>query len=167
MGNKGQVFTLDFFLGLFAFTALLILGLTQLFSFLPDENFNNLNDDATHISSILIDSGYPTNWNSTNVIFPGISNARRLNITKLKNFENVSYSYSKFLLHVDSDYLFFFQNKTTILNLSSCVYGYPVSINQTSCEPLMGNVNYENLIKTQRLIAHNGTILTMVIYTWK
>lgn len=167
MNKKGQVFTLDFFIGLFAFIALLVIGFTQLFSFLPNDNFKNLNDDALHISTILVNNGYPNNWNSTNVVFPGVTDKRKLNITKLQHFENIPYSYSKFLFHTDADYLFFFENKTDTLNLSSCVYGFPVSVNQTNCRPLMGNVNYDNLIKTQRLIAHNGSIITMVIYTWK
>lgn len=163
--RKGQVFTLDFFLGLLAFIALLALGFTQLFSFLPSAAFENLYDDAVYVSNILIESGYPLDWNETNVILPGVADAHRLNITKLKSYSNLSYEHTKILLHIPSDYIFYFQNKTHNLNLSSCTYGYPI-VSDINCTPQLTSITYKNLVKTQRLLAFNGTILTMVLYTW-
>ncbi|MBN1175433.1 hypothetical protein JXA48_02200 [Candidatus Woesearchaeota archaeon] len=167
MKRKGQVFTLDFFIGLFAFIVLLVIGFTQLFSFLPNSDFKQLYGDATYLSNVLVDSGYPTYWNSTNVLLPGLADNHRLNVTKLHEFENISYTNSKLLFHITSEYVFFFKNQTDYLNLSNCTYGYPISVNITSCEPNLLSFNYKNLVKTQRLLAYDGNIVTMVIYTWK
>jgi len=146
---------------------LLVIGFTQLFSFLPSSSFEQLYEDSVYISNVLIDSGYPADWNSTNVILPGIANDHELNISKLKNYSLLSYENSKILLHITSEYVFFFKNKTDVQNFTSCTYGYPVDLNITSCEPDLTLIPYKNLVKTQRLLAYDGSIVTMIIYTWR
>lgn len=167
MNKTGQVFTLDFFIGLFAFIALLVLGFTQLFSFLPNQAYEQLHEDALYISSVLVEPGYPLTWNVTSVLLPGLADNQRLNITKLSAFHELSYPYSKILLHTTVDYAVMFRNTTQYLNITDCVYGYPIDYTASDCTPDFTSISYKHLIKIQRLVAYNGTIITLELYVWK
>ena len=167
LGKRGQVFTLDFFIGLFAFITLLVIGFTQLFNVLPSSDFKDLYSDATYLSNVLVDSGYPMDWNATDVILPGIADNHRVNVSKLKEYKSMSYVNSKLKLHITSEYAFFFKNMTDYINISDCTYGYPIGVKAGTCEPDLDSITYKNLVKTQRLLAYDGNIVTMVIYTWR
>ncbi|MCF7799121.1 hypothetical protein K9M74_04410 [Candidatus Woesearchaeota archaeon] len=163
---KGQMFTIDFILGMVGFIFLLLIAVKVLLGLIPSSEYEDLYRDNLYISDQLVDAGYPQNWNNTTVIVPGLMSASQLNITKLTQFDSLEYNRTKIIFHVNNEYLFFFKNSTDILNITTCLHGYPLLYNTTTCEPDLTTITYDNLVHTTRLIAHNNTLLQLVIYSW-
>ena len=165
--RKGQVFMMDYLLGTLMFFALAVMGVVLFVQIVPADNYEKLYADNTYISQMLMSPGYPHNWTNVTVVIPGIADDFRLNISKLHNHDKLGYDETRSLLQTTNDYLFFFENKTHILNLSNCTHGFEVITDPVTCEPDMDDIAYNDLVKTTRLLAHNGTMVTFVLYTWK
>ena len=75
--------------------------------------------DARAISSSLVLSGYPTDWDNTSVVRIGIADEQKLNVTKLKSFKQINYSITKNRFGTIYDYFVFFVNdKGEVLNIN-------------------------------------------------
>jgi len=131
----------------------------------PSEDYDNLYRQTSQLSSSLVSSGHPVDWNASSVIIPGIADNNRINSTKLNRFDNLNYGKGKVLLHTTNEYIFYFKNKTSIINYSKCVRGYNISTNN-NCEPDFTNVSVSNLVKFERLVILNSTLVSMVVYSW-
>jgi hypothetical protein len=165
--KSGQVWTLDFIIGLILFVLILIISLKILFNMYSSSDDLIAYRDAVHLSDNLLSVGYPSNWtyNLTTVVLPGISENNRINITKLEKFNEVDYYRAKTLMHVTSDYIFFIRNSTVIINTGHCIYGYNVATD-AECNPLLSTLHYNNLARIDRVIIYNSTIMLMTVYTW-
>lgn len=166
MNKKGQIFTIDYIIGLAIFLFLLIISVNILITFKPYNEFDSIYRDNTYLSETLMTAGAPEDWNVTSVILPGLMNNNRLNLTKLNLFDSIDYETQKELMHQSTEFIFFFEYNNTILNITKCIRGYNISTN-TSCQPQLHTVEHENLAKTERIIVHNNSLLKMVFYSWK
>lgn len=166
MTKKAQVWSVDFLAGFILFMVVLLLSIAMIFNAISSTRYQELYSDGVHITSSLMSAGGPSDWNQTSVIIPGISNNNRLNFTKLEMYENLTYHNTKSLLHTPNDFLFFFKNKTGIINTTSCIYGYEDVFVDTDCEPIIGTLDYSNLVKFERILIINSSLSTMVLYVW-
>ncbi len=164
--KKGQMFTIDFILGMVGFIFLLLLAVKILISIIPVAGYEDLYRDNIYISDQLVDSGYPTNWDNTTVIISGLTDAYDINLTKLSQFDAMNYNRTKTMFHVTNEYLFYFKNLTDVLNISSCMHGYPLAHNITTCELNLSSITYDNLVQTTRLVAYNASLVQLVVYSW-
>ena len=166
MQNKGQVFMMDYILGMLMFFALAIMGVMLIIQILPNESYEQLYQENNYISQMLTGAGYPLNWTNDTVIIPGIADDYRLNLTKVYYHDIIEYEELKSYFQLTSDYLYYFENNTHILNLSNCTHGYNVTLVPGTCKPNMTTIEFDNLVRTTRLLAHNGTMVRFVIYSW-
>lgn len=122
-----------------------------------EETISNLFYDGDIIADSLFSEGYPKNWNSENVIMPGILNNDKINETKLENFyilNNLDYGRAKALFNTKYEYYFFLSENMTI--------------NSTEIEGI-GLKPYapKNLIKITRFTIYKNKPITAYIYIWK
>jgi len=164
--KKGQMFTVDFILGLVGFIFLLLLAIKIILSILPSTAYEDVYRNNLYVSEQLVQDGYPLDSTPASVVMPGLTNNYLLNETKLALFNSISYERTKTLFRISNDYIFFFKTNDGILNLSSCLYGYPLSYNTTTCEPDLSSIHYANLVTTQRFIGYNASLVQLVVYSW-
>ncbi len=112
---------------LFTFTVGVYFSYTNNFQKEERGDINSVASDAKALSSSLILSGYPSNWDNSTVTRIGIADDQRVNTTKLKNFKQINYSSTKKKFGTAYDYLVFFTNSNgDVLNLRGvCGVGYP------------------------------------------
>lgn len=163
--SKGQIFTIDYAIALIIFIFLILLSIKVIIGIQPKYEYDTLIRENTYISEQLVKEGYPSDWNTTNVIIPGITDNTRLNETKLSQLDNITYERLKTLMHTTSDFAFFFTNGTQNLNISNCIHGHPVETSST-CEINISSIEYSDLVKTERLLIHNSSIIKLVVYNW-
>lgn len=168
--KKSQVWITDIIISLIIFTTAILLSvkITNT-AFGSDIDFENIEKEADYISEILMSEGFPEDWNKSTVIRPGLlDNEKTLDINKLNNFYNLTYSYTKTLFSIRNDYYFFFRdnslNKT--LNITECGFGSEdITINE-NCSFDLSSLQYEDLVKIRRFLVYNATIIEMDIYVW-
>ena len=164
--RKAQVFTGDFILGFLIFIGMLLIGIKLVIGIIPSTQYDILYADNTFLSEQLLQPGYPANWTTSDVIIPGLTTNNRLNLTKLQNFSALTYDQTRSLYHLTGDYIFYFKNTTDIINMTSCIYGYNIPTDG-NCTPDLSAALYDDLVKTERLIVYNSSILTMVVLSWQ
>jgi hypothetical protein len=162
---KGQVWSIDFITGMSIFLLVLLIAAKMLLPLAPSQEYNVAYRDALHISDALLSSGYPAQWNSTNAIILGIAQNNRIDDTHLNTIRKISYDRTKSLFHISNEYLFFFQNSTQIINTGQCVYGYNIPTS-SDCTPQLGTINYDNMIKMDRIVIYNSTMVRLTVYVW-
>ena len=164
--KRGQVWTLDFIIGMMLFLFTIIFAVKILYGIYSPGTNTVVYRDAVFISDNLLSQGYPSNWTTSDVILPGIADNNRINLTKLAVYKNLEYYRAKTLLHSTSDYIFFIRNSTSIINTGQCVYGYNV-MTDSNCTPILTNLAYSSLVRIDRVIIYNSTIMRMTVYAWK
>ena len=163
--KKGQVFTTDYIIGLMIFIFMLVMGAKILVDIVPSYSYEIVYRDGLYIADLLVDEGYPSDWNSSTVVVPGVCTNFRLDKSKLVELDGIDYGRTKTLFHTEGDYLFFFKNKTEIMNISNCTYGFPISVN-SSCDPQLDTISYDHLSITERMIIYNSSVIKLVVYSW-
>lgn len=162
--KKAQVATLDFVLGLLIIIIAIVLTINIITTMQEPSTFNEVKTKGFTVAELLMSSGYPENWNSSTVIKTGLVSDNLFNITKLQEVELIPYNKLRATLNNPTHVYFYFTNKTTILNLSSCGYGdASVTVND-SCYPTFPQTN--NLIRVDRFMNYNNTIIRMVVVVW-
>jgi len=134
-------------------------GLSAIDSTEDDKSF--LLQDTKLISNYLISSGYPQNWTRDTVTLIGLTDGEsRLDSNKVEMFSNMSvsnYAQTRNLLSTSHDFYVFFEDANSSLikvrNISSIGRNYT-------------NDNPDNLIKIERFVFYNSSIIKMVIYAW-
>ena len=119
--TKSQMWFTDFVIALLLFSFVMIAYYSYT-SNVQDEDAKpaeRLRSDVEAISSSLLSSGYPIDWNNNTVQSIGItSNDQRINKTKFTDFANMPYNLTKKLLGTFYDYFIFFTNKNgTLMNV--------------------------------------------------
>jgi|FLOH01.1.fsa_nt_gi hypothetical protein len=163
MSNKGQAWITDFIISFFIFAIGLILVSRFLFNAGVDNNFNEVRSESELLSEYLFSEGVPSDWDNNSVVRIGLLTDDRLNITKLEMLYNMSYNESKYYLSTPFDYLIYFQQNGTILNISGCGFG-PVILN---CNQTIVSADHKDLAKISRFVVYNSSIIEMVLYVWK
>ena len=166
--RKSQIWSMDFFSGLVIFIVVILISVRILFSMTTPDSYELLYRDSIHLSSSLLGPGYPIQWNRSTVIVPGLiffNGTNRIDPGKLIEFDSIDYERSKSLLHLSNEYIFFFRNSTSVINISRCVRGYPIYTNG-KCEPDLGSIKYSDLVKIERIVIYNSSLVTMTIYMW-
>ncbi|MBN1377182.1 hypothetical protein JW949_02510 [Candidatus Woesearchaeota archaeon] len=170
MSKKSQVWVTDIIISLIIFTTAILLSvkITNT-AFGDDIDFENVEKEADYISEILMSQGFPENWNKSSVIRPGLLNREKtLDISKLNNFCNLTYPYTKTLFSIRNDYYFFFRdnslNKT--LNITKCGFGSGDIITDENCSFDLSLLQYNDLVKIRRFLVYDSTIIEMDIYVW-
>ena len=177
MNSKGQAWYADFAIGLllFFFTLVIYIGYNDNFQKQNMGELNNMITDARAVSSSLILSGYPSDWNSSTVVRIGISDDQRLNATKLLRFSALNYTLTKRIFATPYEYFVFFaNNKGEVLNVSGvCGVGSPlVNVSygavQGTCNPInLTGISLKNVVKTERYLVYNSSVAKMGVYLWQ
>ncbi len=178
--KKAQVWLSDYIIGGMLFTlAVLIAVKIILNSFQSDTVFAEMKADATKISEIFLSEGYPADWpnqNLTNLIRPGLLSFKRLDDSKIVKAMNMSinnYTFLRSKLQTKYDFLTVFEQPgSDIIEFNNfCYIGKSGNINLTNmpsldCHNVVFSESYTNLIKINRFIIYNSTIVRMEVYVW-
>lgn len=104
---------------LFTFTLAVYFGYTNNFQREEQSNLDALLADAKSISSSLVLSGYPADWDNSTVIRIGIADEQKVNATKWKTFKKLNYTATKRKFGTPYEYFTFFVNsKGEVLNIN-------------------------------------------------
>ena len=164
--KRAQIWGIDLMSGMVLF----VVGIVILFVYSLNQsnevqdNFELLFYEGKTIADNFLSSGYPSDWNSTNVITIGISDDSKLNETKLENLYEMiyidsNYSTTKNLLNTQYDYYFFLNQNMTINSAEIEGIGKP-GITKN-------NINVKNLIKITRFTIYQNKTTPFYIYIWK
>jgi hypothetical protein len=128
--NKAQTWFTDFVIGTLIFTFMLIAYYTYTSDISKQNSLtaNDLISDAESVSSLILSTGFPDNWDDTTVQSIGITNNnQRINRTKFNEFRKIGYGKSKNLFGTSYDYFLFFINGSgDVQNVEgSCGTGSP------------------------------------------
>ncbi|MBN1275369.1 hypothetical protein JXA12_03685 [Candidatus Woesearchaeota archaeon] len=162
--RKAQVSTIDFITGFVIITAALVLATTIILNLQEPSRFESVKRQALSASEHLMSEGYPHDWNDTTIVQAGILTDHQLNLTKLRRAEGLGYADLKTALNLQDDIYWYFLNSTHVLNLSSCGYGSPDVTTDERCEPSFSPD--ENLVRVERFVTHNDTIIIMAVIAW-
>lgn len=128
--------------------------------------FDTLVEDTEHLATGLLSTGTPFDWNETSVETAGITDGEmRLNVTKLGRLMNLSANNA---FASNANYLIYLKDDKGILNLSGC------ALSNTAVSPEATSLEYCNditidanqLVSSERLLFHNGSIIHLVVQTW-
>ena len=161
--KKAQIWGLDLVIAMIIF-----LGGVFLFynysinsAFGEEQSIEELTTNAKVMSSYLVSTGYPTNWNSSDVTLIGLTDGQnKLVKEKVDTFSSISlsdYSMARRLLSATNNFYVYFedsQNSTIFIGNYSFIgkdYSYD--------DP-------DNIIKIVRYVFYNSTIIKMVILVW-
>ena len=147
---------MDFIIALliFTFTLAAYISYTNNFQKQGKGDLDDLLKDSKAISSSLVLSGYPSDWDSTNAIRIGIADDQRVNSTKIAFFKQLKYNETKKKFATAYDYFIFFTNdKGAVLNINgTCGIGNPAvdaSYVGGACMPInITNINPKKLVNT-------------------
>ncbi len=150
---KAQAWTVDFIIAMLIFSIAITLLITFSISGRTDYGMiDNINEFSSHIMS----DGYPTNWNKTNVVYPGILSNGILNETKMINMKDLNESFVSSSYRLSSK---FYVNVTN-LNGSILDIGGPVEIGSNPSHA-------SEIIKEKRFSSFNGAPVIVNLIVWK
>lgn len=165
--RKGQVFTFDYIAGFIMFVIIAIIAGKQLVNIIPSDSYNQLYEENIYFSTTLLQSGYPEDWDTSNVLIPGLTTDNRLDTSKLANYDSLTYDEGKSYFHIINNFIFHFKFNDSIIYIDGeCSFGFPLPTNTTTCEPQFDTIAYTNLVKSTRLLIYNGTIIEMELFSW-
>ncbi|MFH1291256.1 MAG: hypothetical protein ABIH79_01740 [archaeon] len=162
----GQIWGFDILTGIVLF----LVGIIVFFVYSlnqPSEaqdNFEFLFYDGKIIADNLMSSGYPLDWNSSNVITLGISSEDKINETKLERLYEMiytenNYTLTKTLFNTQYDYYFFLDQNMTINSIEVEGIGKPGVTKD--------NIDARNLIKITRFTIYQNKTTSLYIYIWE
>jgi len=164
LNRKAQIWLIDFIVGMMIFIIGIVLASRFIINASNTSEFAEVRITAQTMSDYLLSEGSPNNWTNDTVIKIGLTTGNRLNISKLNQFYNMTYSDTLEGLASPYDYIVYFQNNNSIINFSGvCGYG---AFNITNCTIDVSNLKYDNLVRIERLIVNNDSIAEMVLYVW-
>lgn len=128
--KRAQAWFADFAIALVIFSIVLISYYTYTTNVSKQDSavLNDLISDARLISSSILLSGYPDNWDKNTVQIIGITgNNQRIDEDKLVNLKEISFQNAKKLFGTSYDFFLFFEDSNnTLINLGGrCGYGSP------------------------------------------
>lgn len=130
ISKKSQIWFTDFVIGMLIFSFMLVTYYIYMAN-LPVGNKDNIDlyiENSKTLSSALLSSGSPYDWNNETVEVIGIANKNyEVNVTKLIEFSNINYNQTKRYLGTNYDYVMFFLNESgNVTNVGGvCGIGLP------------------------------------------
>ena len=184
--KKSQVWLSDYTLSMQLFILAPLLSVKIIInSFSNTSNFEELKSDASKMSEILLSEGYPVDWNSTNVIRPGLLTAKRLDeekVARAMNTTYINYTSLRSKLQTRYDFLVIFEHPAGDMlefdNNEFCTIGsQSVTINDDplpgggyDCHNVSFSFNYKEMMKLNRFVVYDAEstseIIRMVVYVW-
>ncbi|MBU0666722.1 MAG: hypothetical protein KKC26_05150 [Nanoarchaeota archaeon] len=165
LSKKAQLWMTDFIIGFL----ILSLGITFFVKFaydtMSEDKFLAVQKEAGMVSDFLLGEGVPSNWTNETLVRIGLYTKNQLNKTKVLNFYNLDYNDTWTYLSTNHDYFLFFQKNNSVINISRCGYGNP-EVSYDNCTIDLSLLEYENLVKINRLVTFNKTIIELVLYLW-
>jgi hypothetical protein len=164
LSRRGQIWYLDFVLGITAFLLMLVVFIAFTDAPVDTRTLEDILSEAGAISESLVSTGYPVGWTNDTVQRIGITDGyQRINETLLARFASMSYDRAKGLFGTKYDYVMFFTDKagTKLVPNGICIYGY--GSNGTDCDP---GIDARNLVKVERIVILNATPRKLVIHAW-
>lgn len=166
---KAELFSSDFMISILLFLSALII-ITLYYQNLQSDvyetsNRNDIYAKAIDVASLLAESsGYPPNWDSTNVEVIGLYDSGKFNLTKFEELKKIDYQTVKTMLGTGS-YDFFI----SLNNVSGSIIVKP-SDPSFSYSYGMNAVNAEQITVVKRLgvvdLEGNATKVTMEVILW-
>ena len=131
MNSKAQAWYMDFTIAGLLFVFTLVVYFSYINNAQSDEStiLDTLLTEAQSISSSLVLSGYPSNWDNDTVVRIGVADEQYLNTSRLRNFKNLNYTKTKRIFGTPFEYFTYFTNsKGEVLNINGvCGIGYPLA----------------------------------------
>ncbi len=154
---------MDFAIALMLFVITLVVYYSYIDNFNKEDkgDLNIIQSDSKAISSSLVLSGYPSNWDNSTVVRIGIADDQTLNLTKLRYFKELNYSRTKKYFGTTFDYFVFFVNsKDEVQNIMGiCGVGSPmVSTSYNVKSAYYYNDPANSLLKNYMINAFNSDI---------
>jgi len=128
--KKAQAWIADFAIAIIIFAVVLVSYYTYTTNVSKHDAaiLNDLVSDAKSVSSSLLLSGYPNDWDNATVQIIGITdNNNKISQNKLANLKDISFNNAKSLLGTIYDFFLFFEDSNgTLVNIGNrCGYGSP------------------------------------------
>jgi|SRR3989344_4924905 len=158
--KKAQAWAFDLMVALAIFMAAIILFFFFSVNYKAEgeDILNSMQYDGNAAADTLLSAGYPENWDSANVIIPGLLTNKKINQTKLDSFYSISssnYGKAKSLLNTNYNFCLNFSEPITIT-------GNP---NPISCIGSL-DANSENLIVVSRFTFYKDKPVLLKLYIW-
>jgi len=162
--KQGQIWSLD----LMVATIIFSVALASFYFYTVnerggfEEKIELLSYEGKSTSNTLLSEGYPTDWNSTNVIEMGILTNGKINQTKLETFYDFvqsDYSKTKLVFNTAYDYYFFLDQNMTVNSVEIEGIGKPGVTKDT--------INAKHLIKISRVVIYQNRPIGAQLYIWE
>ncbi|MBW2983807.1 hypothetical protein KY361_01725 [Candidatus Woesearchaeota archaeon] len=161
--RKSQIWSLDLMVAVLIFLCALLIFYKYSINVIDveEQGVEHLLLDAKLISSYLVSTGYPEDWTASNVTLIGLTNGEiRLSKEKVQQFSSLAlsdYTNSRRLLSTMNDYYISFEDKNGSLfeieGISSIGKDYSAE-------------NPDNLIKVERVVIYNSSIIKLMVHVW-
>ncbi len=164
MNKKAQAGGIDLMIAMIIFSIGIIVFLIYSVNYSKNlkENYETLAYEGKIVSNIILSEGYPTEWNSENVVRIGILTENKIDQRKLEEFYNLvqtNYTRTKRLLNTRYDYYFLVNRKIIIGSEEIEGFGKP--------DVDFRNINSKNLVKITRASIYKNKIVTVYVYVWE
>ena len=169
ISKRGQVWVTDFILSLLIIVvALAIFGRAILNITSANQDVRPLIMEGRSFSDSLISEGYPVDWNSSSVSRIGLTADKRINDTKISAFYAMDYDDVKERFNSRYDfYVFMVGYDNKLINVSG-KYGLGHGlVNATQDSVVLSGLDFDRLVKIERLTIYDSKIVRLVIYIWK
>lgn len=172
---KGQAFVQDLIIAIFIIVIFFIIFLNIEKNDVREDSNLGISSEAKVLSDYLVSTGYPIDWNISNVVRIGITDDNNiLDKEKLNKFYNLTrddYENVRYILGVKNDFIVFFTdyngNLITIENLSFFGKpGYNLSKIESDTPSNLFKVSRFVVLKEQT-VNITSKIIEMKIYVWK
>lgn len=172
--RKGQTWSLDFIIGTALFIIAGIIAVKMLSGMSFGSGFEDVKRDAETISEQLMSRGIPYDWTNETVLEIGLLTGEKLDRQKWDYFSSLNHSRAKLLLGVQSEYAVLLWHANSSINStipSPCLIGFPIlnstqTSDGTDCSMQPDLSSEDNVVKLTRLVAFNGTLMSLTIYVW-
>lgn len=164
--SQGQVSIGDFLVGLIIITIAVILAMKLVFVLNNSSDFADVKKQAIITSQSLMSEGYPVDWNETFVLRPGILTDYKFNSTKWSVLQSMNYAKLRPLLAGSHEFYFYLINGGGVINISDCGVGSSSVIVGVNCTPDFSFINDKNIVRVERLVSYNNTIVSLVVIMW-
>lgn len=149
---RGQTNYFDFMIG----ATIFIIAITAFFSYTNVSGQQQRQIDTVTLSDTLLSPGYPLDWNTTNVIRPGLLTNGSIDPVKWKRLAE--------LVNESPD---------TADSMLAATYTYRISVTPSNLTPITNgpaSVNFSkqnDVQRVRRIVAYNGTLAVLEVLGWR
>ncbi len=163
--RKGAIITIDLFLSI----TLFIVAILLVFRYLNTLNPTMSDKDMDQLILAINSPGIPNDWNTSNVILPGLIDDGKLNTSKWNSLITLNYSLAKSLIGINNDFFIYLHNSSSSIMINNtCGYGDP-RVMAFNCSPLIGiNGLNPSFIDHQDIVINmDSRLIYLSLYVWR